>query len=153
MKYYMMRVDEETHDRIAEMAKKDDRSITKELSRLVKFACANIDKPEIELANVMAKMPKHDIFGNVIESTQEEEKKPQLSQSELADMVTQIDELEKKADQIVDEIYSDPVFGKDMHAASDEIKRRTDPIYEEIRRLRNHGGDALVQYIIEQKNK
>ena len=54
MKYYMMRVDEETHDKIAEMAKKDDRSLPKELSRLVKFAYENIDNKTFQVINAMA---------------------------------------------------------------------------------------------------
>lgn len=54
MKYYMMRVDEETHDKIAEMAKKDDRSLPKELSRLVKFAYENIDNKTVQMISAMA---------------------------------------------------------------------------------------------------
>ena len=53
MKEYMMRVSEETHNQIVEMAKKDFRKIGQEMAYMIDFAYKNMDNKAIQMINAM----------------------------------------------------------------------------------------------------
>ena len=54
MKEYMMRVSEETHNQIVEMAKKDFRKIGQEMAFMIDFAYKNMNNPVLKMADAMA---------------------------------------------------------------------------------------------------
>lgn len=54
MKEYMMRVSEETHNQIVEMAKKDFRKIGQEMAFMIDFAYKNMNNPVLNIANAVA---------------------------------------------------------------------------------------------------
>lgn len=54
MKEYMMRVSEETHNQIVEMAKKDFRKIGQEMAYMIDFAYKNMHNPALGIANALA---------------------------------------------------------------------------------------------------
>ena len=121
MKFYNMRVDEETHDRIAEMAKKDDRSITKELSRLVKFAYSYIDDQAVQAVIAMA--PKK---GMTVEEVKESSAYQQL-EKELADLKQENWDLDDRDDLTMDE----------LRRLSDENSRKQDEVRDKMRAMLN----------------
>lgn len=121
MKYYMMRVDEETHDKIAEMAKKDDRSLPKELSRLVKFAYENIDNKTLQMISAMTPQ----------KGMTEEEVRQTPKYKELEE---QLAALKKEAWDIADR---DDITMDELVRISNENKAKQDEIQNQMRAMLN----------------
>ena len=121
MKYYMMRVDEETHDRVAEMAKKDDRSLPKELSRLVKFAYENIDSKALQMISAMTPQ----------KGMTEEEVKQTPKYKELEE---QLAALKKEAWDIPDR---DGITMDEVIRLTDENKDKQAEIHNQMRAMLN----------------
>lgn len=120
MKYYMMRVDEETHDRVAEMAKKDDRSLPKELSRLVKFAYENIDSKTFQMISAMTPQ----------KGMTEEEVRQTPAYKELED---ELAKLKKEAWDLGDSDLS----MNEIMKLSEENKRKQDEVQNKMRAMIN----------------
>lgn len=124
MKYYMMRVDEETHDRVAEMAKKDDRSLPKELSRLVKFAYENIDNKTFQVINAMTPQ----------KGMTEEEVRQTPKYKELEEQLTA---LKQEAYEIEGGSFETMEDVERMRRLSDENKSKQDEIQDQMRAMLN----------------
>ena len=121
MKYYMMRVDEETHDKIAEMAKRDDRSLPKELSRLVKFAYENIDNKAFQMISAITPQ----------KGMTEEEVRQTPKYKELEE---QLAALKKEAWDMADR---DDITMDELVRLSDENKAKQDEIQNQMRAMLN----------------
>ena len=121
MKYYMMRVDEETHAKVAEMAKKDDRSLPKELSRLVKFAYENIDSKTLQMINAMTPQ----------KGMTEEEVRQTTAYKQLED---ELAKLKKEAWDIGD---MDNLSMAELTRLSEENKRKQEEVQNKMRAMIN----------------
>ena len=121
MKYYMMRVDEETHAKVAEMAKKDDRSLPKELSRLVKFAYENIDSKTLQMINAMTPQ----------KGMTEEEVRQTPAYKQLED---ELAKLKKEAWDIGD---MDNLSMAELTRLSEENKRKQEEVQNKMRAMIN----------------
>ena len=121
MKEYMMRVSEETHNKIVEMAKKDFRKIGQEMAFMIDFAYKNMNNPVINLANAVAPQK-----GMTIDEVKASPKYKELEE--------QLAALKKEAWDMADR---DDITMDELVRLSDENKAKQDEIQNQIRAMLN----------------
>lgn len=121
MKEYMMRVSEETHNQIVEMAKKDFRKIGQEMAFMIDFAYKNMNNPVINLANAVAPQK-----GMTIDEVKASPKYKELEE--------QLAALKKEAWDMADR---DDITMDELVRLSDENKAKQDEIQNQIRAMLN----------------
>lgn len=121
MKEYMMRVSEETHNQIVEMAKKDFRKIGQEMAFMIDFAYKNMDNKAIQMINAMAPQK-----GMTVEEVKASPKYKELEE--------QLAALKKEAWDISDR---DNITMDELVRLSNENKAKQDEIQDQMRAMLN----------------